>query len=76
MKLHFSKSEKGDIQVQMEKGTIMSEFNYIEMLKQLIQNNQIECEWGNLEDHEKTKLQELLNKIENAVKAGLEKTIE
>ncbi len=76
MKLHFRKSENGDIQVQMEIGTIMSEFDYIEMLKQLIQNNQIESEWENLEDNEKIKLQELLTKITNAVKAGLEKPLE
>ena len=32
MKLHFSKNEQGDILVQIETGTILSDFDYIEML--------------------------------------------
>ena len=32
MKLHINKTTEGDIQVQMVKGTILSEFDYIEML--------------------------------------------
>lgn len=46
MKLHFYKNETGNIQVQIETGTVLSEFNYIEMLKQLTQDNQIECDGG------------------------------
>ena len=38
MKLHFCKNETGNIQVQIETGTVLSEFNYIEMLKQLTQD--------------------------------------
>lgn len=76
MKLHFIKTTEGDIQVQMDKGTILSEFDYIEMLKQLSQNNQIESDWGNLEDNERNKIEELLEKIKNAVKSGLDKPIE
>ena len=76
MKLHFNKTTEGDIQVQMDKGTILSEFDYIEMLKQLSQNNQIESDWGNLEDNEKAKIDELLNKIKNAVQVGMNKQLE
>lgn len=76
MKLHFNKNEKGDIQVQLERGAVISEFDYIEMLKQLTQKNQIECEWGNLDADEKTKLNELLNKIKEAVQNGMEKPLE
>ena len=46
------------------------------MLKQLTQKNQIECEWGNLDADEKTKLNELLNKIKEAVQNGMEKPLE
>ena len=53
MKLHFNKTTEGDVQVKMEKGTVLSEFDYIEMLKQLSQNNQIDSDWGNLEDNER-----------------------
>lgn len=66
MKLHFCKNEKGDIQVQIEKGTVLSDFDYIEMLKQLIQDNQIEYDWGNLDIDEQTKLAGLLDKIKTA----------
>jgi hypothetical protein len=76
MKLHFNKTTEGDIQVQMDKGTILSEFDYIEMLKQLSQNNQIESDWGNLEDNEKSKIEELLEKIKKAVESGLDKPLE
>ena len=76
MKLHFKKNDKGDIQVQIEKGTVLSDFDYIEMLKQLTQNNQIECDWGNLDVNEQTKLNELLDKIKDAVQTGMEKPLE
>ncbi len=76
MKLHFEKNSKGDIQVQIEKGTILSDFDYIEMLRQLTQNNQIDCDWGNLEANEQTKLKELLDRIKEAVKTGMEKPLE
>ena len=72
MKLHFNKTTEGDVQVKMEKGTVLSEFDYIEMLKQLSQNNQIDSDWGNLEDNERNKIEELLEKIKNAVKSGME----
>ena len=76
MKLHFNKTTEGDVQVKMEKGTVLSEFDYIEMLKQLSQNNQIESDWGNLEDNERSKIEELLEKIKNAVESGLDKPLE
>lgn len=76
MKLYFNKTAEGDIQVKMEKGTVLSEFDYIEMLKQLSQNNQIDSDWGNLEDNEKAKIDELLNKIKNAVQVGMNKQLE
>lgn len=76
MKLLFKKNEKGDIQVQIEKGTVLSEFDYIEMLKQLIQRNQIECTWENLDKDEQAKINELLDKIKEAVQTGMNKPLE
>ena len=76
MKLHFNKTTEGDVHVKMEKGTVLSEFDYIEMLKQLSQNNQIDSDWGNLEDNERNKIEELLEKIKNAVKSGMDKPLE
>lgn len=76
MKLHFCKDDKGDIQVQIEKGTVLSGFDYIEMLKQLTQDNQIESDWGNLDIDEQKKLNELLDKIKTAVQTGMDKPLE
>lgn len=76
MKLHFNKTTEGDVQVKIENGTVLSEFDYIEMLKQLSQNNQIDSDWGNLEDNERNKIEELLEKIKNAVKSGMDKPLE
>ncbi len=75
MKLHFDKNDKGDILVQIEKGTTLVDFDYVEMIKQLMAENRIETEWGDLEPAEKGKLQELLDKISEAVKAGLDKQV-
>lgn len=75
MKLHFNKNDKGDILVQIEKGTTLVDFDYVEMILQLMNENKIETDWGNLETLERGKLQELLNKIGEAVKAGLEKQL-
>ena len=75
MKLHFKKTESGDIQVQIEKGTVLVPFDYIEMLSQLMQENSIDCDWGKLEEQEKDKMNELLEKIKEAVKTGMEKPL-
>lgn len=71
MKLIFSKDADGNISCQMQNGTVLEDFNYVNMLKQLLQSNTIEPEWGNLEEVEKNKLEEMLNKITDAVKNGL-----
>ncbi len=76
MKLHFNKNDKNDIIVQIEKGTTIIDFNYVEMLMQLIVDNNIECDWGNLDSNERTKLQELLDKIKIAVETGIGKALE
>ena len=46
------------------------------MLKQLTQDNQIECDWGALDEVERTKLKELLDKIKEAVSTGMNKPLE
>ena len=75
MKLHFDKNDKGDILVQIEKGTTLIDFDYVEMIQQLMADNKIEVSWGNLETLEQNKLQELLDKISEAVKVGSEKQL-
>lgn len=64
MKLFFDKKENGDICVTIQKGTVTEQFSYLEMLKQLLEDNNIEePNFTNFEEEEKNKIRELLNKI-------------
>ena len=76
MKLFFKKDETGNITVQIQKGTAVIDYDYVEMLKQLIKKNEIECDWGNIEEFEQQKFIELLDKIKGAVDEGLNKPLE
>ena len=76
MKLFFKKDEIGNITIQLQKGTTAIDYDYVEMLKQLIEKNEIECDWGNIEGFEQQKFIELLNKIKGAVDEGLNKPLE
>lgn len=71
MKLKFNKEEDGNILCQMQDGTTMRTFDYVEMIKQLLKSNTIEPDFGNLEQNEKEKLQEMIDKIIEAVSVGL-----
>ena len=64
MKLIFSKTENGDINVLIQKGTVAENFSYLEMLKQLLDNNEIdEPDFTGFDEIEKERIKELLNKI-------------
>ena len=76
MKLFFKKDETGNITVQIQKGTAVIDYDYVEMLKQLIKKNEIECDWENIEEFEQQNFIELLDKIKGAVDEGLNKPLE
>lgn len=76
MKLFFKKDEIGNITIQLQKGTTVIDYDYVEMLKQLIEENEIECEWGNIEGFEQQKFIELLDRIKGAVDEGLNRPLE
>ena len=64
MKLIFSKDANGEINVQLQKGTIVEDFNYTEMIKQLLVDNNFEDnDFTNLSDEEQAKIKIMLNKI-------------
>lgn len=68
MKLIFTKTENGDINVLIQKGTISESFSYLEMLKQLLDNNVIdEPDFTGFEEIEKERIKELLNKIKSKI---------
>ena len=72
MKLFFKKDDQGEIILEMQKGTIRTGFDYVEMLRQLLDNNEIEDPvFENLDEEEKSKVIGLLGKIKEAVSAGL-----
>ncbi len=74
MRLFFKKNDNGDIEVQIEKGTTLMEFNYIEMLRQLLEKNEIseECVFDGLEAEEVSALKKMLSEITNAIDKGLQ----
>lgn len=64
MKLLFTKDDSGDIKVQIQVGTILEDFSYIEMVKQLLNDNQIiEPDFRNIEDDERSKIKDMLAEI-------------
>lgn len=76
MKLFFKKDEIGNITIQIQKGTAVIDYDYVEMLKQLIKKNEIEYDWENIEDFEQEKFIELLDRIKEAVDEGLNRSLE
>lgn len=64
MKLLFTKEENGDIKAQIQQGTIAIDFSYTEMVKQLLDNNEIDdVDFVDLDEDEKGKINEMLEKI-------------
>lgn len=73
MKLKFEKSENGDTNVLIQKGTTMESFSYLEMLRQLLDNNVVdEPDFIGFEEIEKDRIKELLNKIKITIKEAKE----
>lgn len=64
MKLEFTKESNGDIKSQIHTGTVLTDFSYTEMVKQLLQSNIIEePEFIGLEAEEESKIREMLEDI-------------
>ena len=64
MKLIFTKDANNEINVQLQKGTIVEDFSYTEMVCQLLINNAFDdTDFTNLSDEEQSKIQSMLDKI-------------
>lgn len=64
MRLVFTKDNNDDIKAQIHTGTILTDFSYVEMVKQLIENKEIDdVSFDGIEDDEKTKIEEMLDEI-------------
>ena len=64
MKLIFTKDTDNEINVQLQKGTVVEDFSYTEMVSQLLTRNVFDdTDFTNLTDEEKNKIQVMLAKI-------------
>lgn len=65
MKLIFSKDNStNEISLQLQRGTTVEDFSYVEMVRQLLERNVIEdTDFGNLSPEEQGKIQTMLDKI-------------
>lgn len=64
MKLIFTKDANNEINVQLQKGTIVEQFSYIEMVNQLLTQNVFDdTDFTNLSEEEQAKIQNMLDKI-------------
>jgi hypothetical protein len=77
MKLIFTKTGNGDINVLIQKGTVAENFSYLKMLKQLLDKNEIdEPDFTGFEEIEKERIKELLNKIKFKIDEAKETKID
>lgn len=64
MKLIFTKDTNNEINVQLQKGTIVEDFSYTEMVSQLLISNVFDdTDFTNLSDDEQAKIKSMLDKI-------------
>lgn len=66
MKLIFTKTDENEISVQLQNGTVLENFSYTTMVKQLLQLNAFEENvYNNLSEEEIERVEKMLEKINN-----------
>lgn len=75
MQLIFKKTADGNISIEIKDGLATIEFDYVEMIKKLLEDNQIEepVFEGEISNEEQAKVKEMLQKISDSIP---EETIE
>jgi hypothetical protein len=69
MKLFFSKDSNNEITVKLQNGTVIEEFTYIEMIRQLLVKNEfVDTDFGSLSQNEIDKINLMLGKITETFK--------
>lgn len=64
MRLVFTKDSNNDVKAQIHTGTILTDFSYVEMVRQLIENKEIDdVSFEGIDDDEKIKIEEMLDEI-------------
>jgi len=70
MKLIFTKDSQNEIGVKLQKGTILEDFTYTEMIRQLlIENSFNDTEFNNLSNDEQAKINLMLEKVAEIFKS-------
>ena len=68
MKLIFTKNPNNEIDVQLTKGTVVENFSYTEMVKQLLEENSFEdTDFKNISEEEKKRIENMLQKINEVI---------
>lgn len=69
MKLYFSKDEQDEIVVKMSTSTVQEDFSYVEMIKNLLNNNEFDdTEFtDDFTDDEKTRIEKMLDSINHSI---------
>lgn len=64
MKLVFLKNSSNEIEIKIQTGTVLADFSYTEMVRQLLQDNKFEdTDFGTLTTEEQQKINSMLDKI-------------
>ncbi|MDY7395370.1 hypothetical protein UMM65_08965 [Aureibaculum sp. 2210JD6-5] len=69
MKLYFSKDDQDEIVVKMSTSTVQEDFSYVEMIKNLLENNEFDDTdfTDDFTDDEKTRIETMLNSINASI---------
>lgn len=69
MKLYFSKDGQSDIVVKMSTGTVVEEFSYVDMIKNLMLDNKFDdTEYSeDITDEEKGRIETMLSSINESI---------
>lgn len=77
MKLIFTKDVNNEIDVKLQKGLIIEDFTYPEMISQLlVDNNFSDTDFGNLTKEEQNKINAMLSKITDIFKEEEKEEVE
>jgi hypothetical protein len=77
MKLIFTKDENNEIDVKLQKGLIIEDFTYPEMIGQLlVDNNFSDTDFGDLTEEEQNKINAMLTKITDIFKEEEKEEVE
>ena len=69
MKLIFTKNDNNEVDVQLQKGTVIEDFSYTEMISQLLVKNDFDdAEFDNLSEGEESRIKNMLDKVSDVFK--------